>query len=77
MPKKKKNNKKWFKPVRGSYLPANNIGALTYIPFVSYLLLTLFYTRELNCSIIIKLYFIIVQWLLALAIMTYIAQKKS
>ena len=80
MPKKKKktNSKdKWFKPVRGSYLPNNTAGWLTYIPFVGYLLVSDIFTGKLDIQEWKKLYFIAVQWLFAALVMTMLAKRKS
>jgi len=80
MPTKKKSVRskdKWFKPVRGSYLPNNASGWLTYIPFIAFLIVTLVLTRRLDISQSAKVYFIAVQWVLAGFIMTSIAKQKS
>lgn len=74
---KKKNKDIWFKPVRGSYIPANSKGWLTYIPFIAYLLSTFFITRDYEVSRLSKIYLIIVQWAFAAILMTMIAREKS
>jgi branched-subunit amino acid transport protein len=80
MPKKKKSiprKDKWFKPVRGSYLPNNTAGWLTYIPFVGYLIVSDIFTSKLVIEEWKKFYLIAVQWLFATLVMTFLAQRKS
>jgi uncharacterized membrane protein (GlpM family) len=77
MPSRKKSKNKWFKKVRGSYLPVNAQGWLTYLPFVGYLVATFFFTHRLTISGTIKVYLVVIQWLFATLLMTLIAQQKS
>ena len=67
----------WFVPLRGSYLPVSPAGWLTYIPFVAYLFLTLKVGLIHTSSAAAAVLFIVSTWALALAVMTYIAAKKS
>ena len=77
MASKKKSKNKWFKPVRGSYLPANSSGWLTYLPFIAFMLVTFFLTRKLNVSESAKVYLIAVQWAFVGFVMTWVAKQKS
>ena len=77
MPSKKKSKNKWFKKVRGSYLPANSQGWLTYIPFIAYLVVTFFATRRIHASLITRTYLVVAQWLFAALFMTWLAKQKS
>ena len=77
MAAKKKSKDKWFKSVRGSYLPVNSRGWLTYLPFIAYLIATFFGTRSLSVAVIIKVYLVAVQWAFATVVMTWIAKQKS
>ncbi len=72
-----KQNKKWFKKVRGSYLPKSWQGWLLYVPFVTYLV-TVFIAVDRNSnSVSDTLYGIFPQWVAAGVVMTWIANKKS
>ncbi len=67
----------WFISIRGSYLPSNIKGWLTYIPFSIYLLLTLFLGIEDSRSIVMAILFVVPNWIAATAFMSYLAYKKS
>ena len=75
MSKKKKDV--WFTKVRGSYLPANVQGALTYIPFLAFLVASLVITvnnvRPLSLAVLL----IFPQWVAVAVVMTWIAASKS
>jgi hypothetical protein len=75
--RKKKAVNTWFIAVRGSYLPNNTAGWLTYIPFLGYLLLTLIVAFNQTDSNGLAILFIIPNWVAAAAVMTWIAQRKS
>lgn len=75
MNKNKKSN--WFIKKRGSYLPNNEIGWLTYIPFLGYFLLTAFVSYRLSNSIFVIVLLVIPQWVAATIVMTWIAEHKS
>ena len=77
MKTKNKSKNKWFIKVRGSYLPASSQGWLTYIPFVTYLVLTLLYTHHFCSNMVGVIYLVLVQWLAAFCVMTLIAKQKS
>ncbi|MEO8785024.1 MAG: hypothetical protein ABI221_01750 [Candidatus Saccharimonadales bacterium] len=78
-PKKLQKSKKsvWFVKVRGSYLPVNWKGWLTYIPFVAFLLVVLLDALRTKNTIADIFYMIFPQWLGAVAVMTWIAWRKS
>jgi hypothetical protein len=75
--KKKTKRQRWFSHVRGSYLPRDLQGWLTYIPFVGYLVISVVIANNLSASYIVKSYLIVVQWLLAGILLTNIAKNKS
>lgn len=78
---KKKRNKKrsnaWFIKVRGSYLPNNTIGWLSYIPFLAYLVVVAVLAAYETDSIVVAILFIVPNWAVATAAMTYIASRHS
>ena len=67
----------WFVPVRGSYLPISRQGWLMYLPFIGYLILTLVAGVRYSSSTAIAVSIIILSWLAAGLVMTYVAAKKS
>lgn len=76
---KKKINKsgKWFKPVRGSYLPISWQGWILYVPFVIFLI-TVMNGAIMNAhSISDAFYMMFPQWVAAIVVMTWIAKQKS
>jgi hypothetical protein len=80
MSNKKKSRlepKPWFKQVRGSYLPNSTIGWLTYIPFVSYLLLSLIVSVLKTSSILLAVIIAIPNWVAAATVLTCIAVRRS
>lgn len=74
---KRKNSDKWFIRVRGSYLPNNLNGALTYIPYVIYLLLPLAFVLINGYDIWLSLLLVIPNWVAAVAIMNWVAANNS
>jgi hypothetical protein len=76
MPKKSKN-KKWFVPVRGSYLPNNWLGWLTYIPFTAYLVSALVFGWRSADTTAQAVLFIVPNWVAAAVVMTWIAKRTS
>jgi hypothetical protein len=75
MSKKKKNV--WFTKVRGSYLPANLQGALTYIPFLTFLIASLIITINSVASLALAVLLIFPQWVAAGVVMTWVASRTS
>jgi hypothetical protein len=74
---KKKNNTQWFISVRGSYLPNNHYGWLSYLPYTTFLLISLIFTWRLNASEIIRIYLVVIQWAFAFLFMTLLAKNRS
>ena len=73
----KAKKRKWFKPLRGSYIPVNSKGALTYIPFVSYLVATALVAFWYIDSKAIATLVVIVGWVIGSYVMTVFARSKS
>ena len=67
----------WFKPLRHSYIPINYIGALTYVPYVAYLLFSLYEPLKYLHPQALALLVVIPNWLAASAILTKLAKYKS
>ncbi len=72
-----KKNNKWFKKVRGSYLPITWQGAVTYIPYVTYLVVTYYYSMVYYGFSLTSLFIIVPNWVAAIAVMTWVASRKS
>lgn len=66
-----------FIAVRGSYLPNNWLGWLTYLPFTAYLLFTLYFGWHDTDSYPRAVLFIVPNWVAATAVMTWIAKRAS
>ncbi len=78
MNKKQKQLKKyWFIKVRGSYLPNNLYGWLSYIPYLAYLIFTLVFGIRDTHSLSLAVLYVVPNWIAAVVIMTYIASHKS
>ena len=74
---KKTKKSKWFIPVRGSYLPNNWLGWLTYIPFTAYLIAAMilgWHGADTKAQAVL---FIVPNWVAAAAVMTWIAKRTS
>jgi len=76
MVKKSKSNK-WFVPVRGSYLPNNWLGWLTYLPFTAFLIATGLVGWNYSENHKVAVLYIIPNWLAAAAVMTWVAKRTS
>lgn len=72
-----KKNNKWFKKVRGSYIPINWQGALTYIPYILYLLTSYLYAMTYYGYSATSFFIIVPNWVAAIAVMTWVASRKS
>ena len=73
----KNKRAKWFRAVRGSYLPATWQGIALYLVFVVFLmasLITAFRTQETAQD---GVYFVFPQWICATVVITWIANRKS
>jgi len=75
MSKKKKTN--LFKKVRGSYLPNNTIGALTYIPFLTAAIWFPIWQVMEKLSIANTIFHIFVFYVCLGVFMTWFASKNS
>lgn len=75
MAKKKKQT--WFIKVRGSYLPSSWQGALTYIPFLTFLIASLVVTINNIEPLSLAILLIFPQWVAAGVVMTWIATRES
>jgi branched-subunit amino acid transport protein len=70
-------NKKWFKKIRGSYLPNSWQGWLTYIPYLAYLIGSVFVIKSQTTHGWSIFYALSAQWVAATVVMTWVAQHKS
>ena len=71
------NQHKWFKPVRGSYIPISTFGWLTYVPFVGYLVFVAKITVDQTHNVSYRLITIFGQWVIASLVMTVVAKRFS
>lgn len=67
----------WFRPVRGSYLPASWQGWLTYIPFTAYLVYSLIVAFSYTGNNLKAVLWIIPNWVAAAVVMTWVAKRTS
>ncbi|HUD10478.1 MAG TPA: hypothetical protein VMR28_02275 [Candidatus Saccharimonadales bacterium] len=67
----------WFRKVRGSYLPANRQGWLTYIPYLAYLIGVLVFVLHGNYSFWLAVFIAVPNWVAASAILSWIAARRS
>ncbi len=74
---KKSKKDKWFTPVRGSYLPNNWKGWLTYVPFIAFLLFSAWVDWDHNDSHSYAALIIAADWVAAVVIMTWLAKRTS
>lgn len=70
-------NRRWFKKVRGSYIPISLQGWLCYIPYVGFLILSYLYVMSVFGYSLLSLLIILPNWIAAAAVMSWFAQKKS
>jgi len=73
----KSNLKPWFKPLRWSYIAVNWQGALCYIPFVAYLVLSVVIARHYTSSVGYTIFQVFPQWIAAAIVMEWFAAHKS
>lgn len=73
----KQKQQKWFKAVRGSYIPNSTAGWLTYIPYLAYLIFAIYVGTAQTSSYALAILFIVPNLVAAFAVMTYIAARKS
>lgn len=74
---KKKSKNAWFISVRGSYLPNSWQGWLTYIPYSAYVIGIMVYALSNSADWLHAVPVIVPNWIVALVVMTWIAQRKS
>ncbi len=67
----------WFVKTRGSYLPINGKGYLTYIPFIAYLLWPMFWLEGRGYPGALVVFLTVPQWVAAGVVMTWFASRKS
>jgi len=72
-----KKSQAWFYKVRGSYLPKNTKGWLTYIPYVIYLIGVPALEIIFVINLVAKIILIVISLLSALIMMTLLAKIKS
>lgn len=75
--KSKKNNKAWFIKIRGSYLPNNLYGALTYIPFLGLIIAFTVWQINLKLSLATTLFHLFVFYVTTGVLMSYFASTKT
>ena len=73
----KVKSKKWFIKVRGSYLPNSWQGWLTYIPYSIYMLGVIAYVYNSNYNVWLSAFIVLPNWVVAVIVMTWLADKKS
>jgi hypothetical protein len=73
----KKNKLVWFKKVRGSYLPCSLIGWMLYVPFIMFLVATLYLSFKGGRTYAGQFYFIFPQYICALIVMHWLASRFS
>ena len=67
----------WFYKVRGSYLPKSWQGWLLYIPYTAYIVGAAVYVYSRGDSLWGALFTLVPNWVAALAIMTWVAERTS
>jgi hypothetical protein len=75
--KHSRNKKAWFYKIRGSYLPANKYGWLSYLPFMGYLAFSLIVGIKDISKIWAVILFVVANWVAAGAVMTMLAIRTS
>lgn len=77
MPKQAKKAKKWFIPLRGSYLPNSWQGWLLYLPYTAYIVGVLMYVELQHDDVWMSFFLVAPNWVAALAVMTWVAKRQS
>ena len=77
MTTRKLRQSKWFKQVRGSYIPVAWQGWLTYIPYVGFLGASSWMVMHDAVSSVEAIIGVVPYWVSAVAVMTWIAKRKS
>ena len=68
---------KWFTKTRGSYLPSTWQGALTYIPYLAYLIGVLVFVLNNHDSFWTAFFTVVPNWIVASLMLEWIASRKS
>ena len=71
------NNKKWFIKVRGSYLPNNSMGWLSYLPYLAYLIGVTAAAIHERYGFITTMLVLIPNWVVAAMAMSWLAANHS
>ncbi len=74
---KKHASNKWFVEIRGSYLPNSWQGWLTYVPYTAYAVGILIFALDNSSDWLHAIPIIVPNWLVALIVMTWLAEHKS
>jgi hypothetical protein len=74
---KAKKKKAWFKPLRNSYIASNYKGALSYIPFVAYLVASLAVALNYISSKSLAVIVAAICWVIGGLLMSTFAKAKS
>lgn len=75
--KRTKRNNKWFVKVRGSYIPNNSYGWLTYIPYLAFVVAVPLYVFSHVDNRWLGLLIIIPNYVAAGVVMTWLAAHES
>jgi len=75
--RKKIKKAAWFIPVRGSYLPNSWQAWVLYVPFVSFLIWSISFSKQSQDTFSGFFFMAFPQWVSAAIVMTWIAKKKS
>lgn len=73
----RQQQRQWFIKVRGSYLPNNASGWLTYIPYTGFLILTIMYVMTNGYDWTAAMLVLFPNWVAALVVMNWIAERHS
>lgn len=69
--------KPWFIKVRGSYLPNNLLGWLTYIPYLAYVIGVYVFVLTQHYGFWQSMFTMAPNWIAAIVIMNWVAQHTS
>jgi hypothetical protein len=72
-----KQTPKWFKKIRGSYLPRSWQAWTLYIPYVAYLIGVLVFVFHRHDSFWLAVFTVVPNWVAAGVIMTWLARSRS
>lgn len=75
--KKKAKKGAWFVETRWSYLPCSLPGALTYIPYIAFLIFSLYAVGQYTNSAAGALFDVFPYWVCATVVMHWIAGHTS